>query len=250
MDAVVVVRALRKTYGDVVAVDELNLEVERGTVFGLLGPNGAGKTTSLELIQGLRSPDSGTVEVLGFNPWRDHYRLMQRIGIQLQASTLFPRLTVTETLRLFAAYYDGRCDVDGVISLFSLTEKPRSFVKALSGGQRQRLSMALAFLNDPEVALLDEPTAGLDAQSRLNLWDLIREYRGQGKTILLATHNMDEAQELCDKVAIIDHGRILALDSPVGLIKQHCRAASPGGEPLNVDLEDVFLSLTGRRLRD
>jgi ABC-2 type transport system ATP-binding protein len=209
---------LVKRYGDVLAVDGLTLEVRRGECFGLLGPNGAGKTTTIEILEGLLQPDAGTVEVLGLQ-WRTHEReLRQRLGIQLQETQLSDKLTVAETVRLFRSFYDRGREVAEVIALVELESKRASWVSKLSGGQKQRLAVACALVGDPDLLFLDEPTTGLDPQSRRQLWDVLVAFRQRGGTILITTHYMDEAQVLCDRVAIVDRGRVIALGTPRELI--------------------------------
>jgi ABC-2 type transport system ATP-binding protein len=212
------VSALRKSYGDVVAVNGLDLTVGSGECFGLLGPNGAGKTTTIEICEGLTTPDAGDVEVLGRRWDRDERALRERLGIQLQETQLAEKLTVEETVRLFRSFYARGRDVDEVIDVVQLGEKRRARVGKLSGGQKQRLALACAIVGDPELLFLDEPTTGLDPQSRRQLWDLIVELRASGRSIVLTTHYMDEAERLCDRVAIVDHGRVIALGSPRELI--------------------------------
>jgi ABC-2 type transport system ATP-binding protein len=212
------VRGLRKTYADVVAVDSLDLEVRAGECFGLLGPNGAGKTTTIEICEGLLAPDAGTVEILGMQWARDARALRSRLGIQLQETQLSEKLTVDETVRLFRSFYPSGRSVEEVIGLVQLDEKRRSRVGTLSGGQKQRLAVACALVGDPDLLFLDEPTTGLDPQSRRQLWDIIDTFRSQGGTTVLTTHYMDEAERLCDRVAIVDHGRVIALGTPRELI--------------------------------
>jgi ABC-2 type transport system ATP-binding protein len=215
---------LRKIYTDVVAVDGVDLEVMQGECFGLLGPNGAGKTTTIEICEGLTTPDSGTVELLG-RSWDSHAdELRQRIGIQLQETQFPDKLTVEETVRLFRSFFHRGIAVDEIIQSAQLEEKRKSRVGGLSGGQKQRLAMACALVGDPELLFLDEPTTGLDPQARRHLWDLVDDLKKAGRTIILTTHYMDEAQRLCDRVAIMDHGKIIALGTPQRLI------ASVGGE--------------------
>ena len=209
---------LVKRYGDVVAVDGLALEVRRGECFGLLGPNGAGKTTTIEILEGLLDPDAGSVEVLGLQWRKDERELRQRLGIQLQETQLADKLTVEETVRLFRSFYDRGRDVQDVIALVELESKRTSWVSKLSGGQKQRLAVACALVGDPDLLFLDEPTTGLDPQSRRQLWDVLADFRQRGGTILITTHYMDEAQVLCDRVAIVDRGRVIALGSPRELI--------------------------------
>ena len=212
------VEGLRKRFADVVAVDGLDLTVKSGECFGLLGPNGAGKTTTIEICEGLTDPDSGTVEVLGLRWDRDEQALRQRLGIQLQETKLAEKLTVEETVRLFRSFYARGREVDDVIDVVQLGEKRTARVGKLSGGQKQRLALACAIVGDPELLFLDEPTTGLDPQSRRQLWDLIVELRASGRSIVLTTHYMDEAERLCDRVAIVDHGRVIALGTPRELI--------------------------------
>jgi len=302
-DAIVQVRNLQKRYGPVTAVADVSFDVLRGEIFGILGPNGAGKTTTLEMIEGLRRPDGGTAVVDGIDVGKDSRGVRARIGVQLQEAGFFERLSVEETLRLFGSFHRRRAPVDDLIDRVQLTEKRRSWAGTLSGGQRQRLSIAVALVNDPRIMFLDEPTTGLDPQARRNLWDVIAGFRREGRTVVLTTHYMEEAERLCDRVAIMDHGRIVALDTPRALIHAHAAAttigvtltggqadfvALPGvrrvertnGEVLlsstdplqtvhalmdlnrsdvlhfhqlrveEATLEDVFLHLTGRRLRE
>jgi ABC-2 type transport system ATP-binding protein len=217
-------RGLRKSFGDVVAVDGLDLEVMRGECFGLLGPNGAGKTTTIEICEGLTPPDAGTVELLGLHWAGGENELRQRIGIQLQETQFPEKLTVDETLRLFRSFFRQGLSVEQSVRTAQLEEKRHARVGTLSGGQKQRLAMACALVGDPELLFLDEPTTGLDPQARRHLWDLVDGLKQAGRTIILTTHYMDEAERLCDRVAIMDHGRIIALGSPQQLI------ASTGGE--------------------
>lgn len=217
-------RGLRKAFADVVAVDGLDLEVKRGECFGLLGPNGAGKTTTIEICEGLTTPDAGTIELLGLRWATSANELRQRIGIQLQETQFPDKLTVDETLRLFRSFFRRGISVDESIRTAQLEEKRNSRVGGLSGGQKQRLAMACALVGDPEMLFLDEPTTGLDPQARRHLWDLVDRLKLAGRTIILTTHYMDEAERLCDRVAIMDHGKIIALGTPQQLI------ASIGGE--------------------
>jgi ABC-2 type transport system ATP-binding protein len=216
--SVITVDSLYKHYGDVKAVDGISFEVQEGEIFGFLGPNGAGKTTTIEIIEGYKTPDSGTATVLGLDPRKDGYELKERIGITLQETALYPDLQVGELLRLFASYYRDPADPDALLEMIGLEEKKQAFVRELSGGQRQRLAFVLTLINDPELLFLDEPTAGLDPQSRRALWEWIRLAREKGKTVFLTTHYIEEAEDLCDRVAIIDHGKIIALDTPRRLI--------------------------------
>jgi len=212
------VRGLRKAYADVVAVEALDLEVRAGECFGLLGPNGAGKTTTIEICEGLLAPDAGVVEVFGMQWARDGNALRSRLGIQLQETQLSEKLTVEETVRLFRSFYPAGRTVDEVIGLVQLDEKRKARVGTLSGGQKQRLAVACALVGDPDLLFLDEPTTGLDPQSRRQLWDIIDAFRNEGGTTVLTTHYMDEAERLCDRVAIVDHGRVISLGTPRELI--------------------------------
>jgi ABC-2 type transport system ATP-binding protein len=301
----ILVENLIKTYGGIRAVDGVSFCVERGEVFGMLGPNGAGKTTTTEILEGLRSADSGRAEVLGMDLGREAPRVKQQIGVALQTTSLMPNLTPWELLDLFGSFYATKLAPDSLLDKLGLLEKRNARVQTLSGGQQQRLCVALALVNDPQLVFLDEPTTGLDPQARRSLWEVIREMQSAGKTVFLTTHYMDEAETLCDHVAIMDHGRILALDSPDGLVKSAfperaiefeaptgadpdsfadlpsvTRAANEGdlvvlyssavqktlgalleraeeqGQELGdirirrATLEDVFLKLTGRRIRE
>jgi ABC-2 type transport system ATP-binding protein len=301
------IHGLRKAYGDVVAVDSLDIDVRPQECFGLLGPNGAGKTTTIEICEGLSEHDSGTVEVLGRHWATDAAALRQRIGISLQETQLSEKLTVVETLALFRSFYDQSKTVDEVLSVVQLDEKRSARVSALSGGQKQRLAVACALIGDPELLFLDEPTTGLDPQSRRQMWDVIDRFRNSGRSVVLTTHYMDEAERLCDRIAIIDHGKVIARGTPKELIAslgvEHVVEFSANGDasfslaelkaldgvrdarldagtyslqaselhravpallayltargaPLtelrthSATLEDVFVSLTGRKLRD
>jgi ABC-2 type transport system ATP-binding protein len=236
------VRGLRKAYQDVVAVAGIDLDVRTGECFGLLGPNGAGKTTTIEICEGLTEADAGDVEVLGRRWATDAHALRQRLGIQLQDTQLSDKLTVHETLALFRSFFDQGPEPDAVIALVRLEEKRGARVSTLSGGQKQRLALGCALIGDPELLFLDEPTTGLDPQARRQVWDQIEELKQAGRTIVLTTHYMEEAERLSDRVAVMDHGRIISLGTPAELI------ASLEGE--GDTLEDVFVHLTGRHLRD
>jgi len=304
-EPVIRVTDLKKRYGDVKAVDGVTFEVARGEVFGMLGPNGAGKTTTIEVLEGLRPPDSGSVEVLGLDVCRHPQSIKQRIGVQLQSVSLYPRLTVTELLDLFGSFFAHHVPTKQLIDAVDLGERARAWSMNLSGGQQQRLSIALALVNDPELVFLDEPTTGLDPQARRSLWDLIKGLQERGKSVMLTTHYMEEATELCNRVAIMDHGHILEMGAVSELIGRRFKEravffdstpklpmdqlATLGGvtrtaqedgqtvlysqdvpgtiaallstadglsvEPRNLGirqatLEDVFLDLTGRALRD
>jgi len=216
--SVITVENLYKHYDRVRAVDGISFEVREGEIFGFLGPNGAGKTTTIEIIEGYKTPDSGSVTTLGLDPRQDGYELKERIGIMLQQTSMYPDLKVSELLRLFASYYRRAVDLDALLEMIGLEEKKGAFIRELSGGQRQRVVFVLTLINDPELLFLDEPTAGLDPQSRRAIWDWIRLAREKGKTVFLTTHYIEEAEDLCDRVAIIDHGKIIALDTPKRLM--------------------------------
>jgi ABC-2 type transport system ATP-binding protein len=233
------VRNLRKTYKDVVAVDGIHLEVRAGECFGLLGPNGAGKTTTIEICEGLTEPDSGEVELLGMR-WSSHAAaLRERLGIQLQETQLSEKLTVIETLRLFRSFFRQGPGADDAIRIVQLEEKRDARVGNLSGGQKQRLALACALVGDPDLLFLDEPTTGLDPQARRQLWDLIEEFKAAGRTILLTTHYMEEAERLCGRVAIMDHGKVIAHGTPRELIAsigvEHVVEFSAGNAALDLD---------------
>jgi ABC-2 type transport system ATP-binding protein len=285
----ITVSGLTKRYGDHLAVDAVSFEVRDGESFGILGPNGAGKTTTLEMIEGLRRPDGGDVTVLGRPVWPDPRDIQSSIGVQLQSTALFDKLSARELLELFAQFYgrtDGTERTAYALQLVGLESKAESQAEEMSGGQKQRLAIALALVHDPEVVFLDEPTTGLDPQARRNLWDVIRAINGEGgKTVVLTTHYLEEAEELCDRVAIMDHAKVIALDTPAGLIASlgaDVRISyAEGGEEKVVyahdaqaavleilqrardqdavigdlsvrgpSLEDVFLNLTGRAFRE
>src|SRR5499427_5573862 len=220
---VIQVSGVRKTYGRTIAVDEVSFEVNDGEIFGLIGPNGAGKTTTMECIEGLRKPDRGTISVLGLDPVRDVYRLQERVGVQLQQAQLQKRIKVWEAIDLWATLYRRpRQDGERLLEQLGLAEKRNAWFMTLSGGQKQRLFIALALINDPEVVFLDELTTGLDPQARRAIWELVRGIRDRGKTVFMTTHLMEEAERLCDRVAIIDHGRIVDVDTPAALVARHC----------------------------
>jgi ABC-2 type transport system ATP-binding protein len=304
-DPVIRVRGLTKRYGDVEAVAGIDFEVAKGEIFGLLGPNGAGKTTTVEILEGLRKPDGGEVSVLGVDVTRHADQLKPRIGVSLQTAALYPKLTVTELIDLFRSFYPRSRSTEELIDALELGERRAARSEVLSGGQRQRLAVALSLVNDPELVFLDEPTTGLDPAARRSLWDIVRGFRAQGRSVLLTTHYMEEAEILCDRLAIMDHGRILEMGTVEELISKHYQertvrfdrleglvqdelatlpavtsvkedsdevliytrdpgktigalldlADSRGLEPQNLairraTLEDVFLDLTGRALRD
>ncbi len=301
---VIRVSAIRKTYGRTVAIDDVSLAVDEGEIFGLIGPNGAGKTTTLECIEGVRTPDRGSVSILGLDPYRQVRQVQDRIGVQLQAAQLQKRVKVWEAIDLWASLYSRRLDGDELLEQLGLSEKRNAWFMTLSGGQKQRLFIALALINDPEVVFLDELTTGLDPQARRAIWDLVRGIRARGKTVFLTTHLMEEAERLCDRVAILEHGRIIDIDTPRRLVQRHCPQRTivvvtdhPGADDvfrriagiqevtrangeitvhgagddlvtnviqclsehsirvtdfrtINPNLEDVFLTLTGRSIRD
>src|SRR4029077_7706425 len=223
VDPVIRVSGCRKTYGSTGAVDEVSFEVYDGEIFGLIGPNGAGKTTTMECIEGLRRPDRGTISVLGLDPFRQVYQLQERIGVQLQQAQLQKRIKVWEAVDLWASLYQKKAiDGENLLTQLGLADKRGAWFMNLSGGQKQRLFIALALINDPEVVFLDELTTGLDPQSRRTIWELVRGIRERGKTVFLTTHLMEEAERLCDRVAIIEHGRIIDMDTPERLVARHC----------------------------
>ena len=304
MRPVIQVSAVRKSYGKTVAVAEATFEVNEGEIFGLIGPNGAGKTTTMECIEGLRKPDHGSIAVLALDPFRDVYKLQNRIGVQLQQAQLQKRIKVWEAVDLWASLYRRKAaDGDRLLRQLGLEDKRNAWFMNLSGGQKQRLFIALALINDPEIVFLDELTTGLDPQARRTIWDLVRGIRERGKTVFLTTHLMEEAERLCDRVAIMEHGRIIDIDTPANLVLRHCpertvvvEVSDPAAaEPFNLiprververdgsrftiygrgdlvtevihclsenqmrvtdfrailpNLEDVFLKLTGRSIRE
>ncbi len=305
VETVVEVKDLFKAYGDIKAVNGISFNITKGEIFGMLGPNGAGKSTTVEIIEGLRNADRGSATVLGMNIFKDTRTVKERIGVQSQSPALFPDLKVRETINFFRSLYKKSVPTSQIIDLASLQESQDVLFRNLSGGQQQRLSVALAFVNDPEIVLLDEPTTGLDPQARRAMWEVIETFRNRGKTVLLTTHYMEEAQILCDRIAIMDYGKIIALASPQQLIESNAKESAvqfkmkeyPGDEVLaglpdiskiikegdnivvytnniasvisgllglasqrstelselsvrQATLEDVFLKLTGKRIRD
>lgn len=220
MNAIVQVDGLRKTYGTTVAVEEVSFHVSEGEIFGMVGPNGAGKTTTIECVEGLRKPDQGTLRVLGIDPQSESKTLRTRVGMQLQQSNLPDRMKVWEALDLYASFYPKAVDWEKLLTQLGLDEKRNTPFAKLSGGQKQRLFIALALLPDPQLIFLDELTTGLDPQARHTIWDLVRDVRDRGKTIILTTHFMEEAEKLCDRIAILDRGRIVAMDTPPNLIRE------------------------------
>jgi ABC-2 type transport system ATP-binding protein len=220
---VIQVSGIRKTYGRTVAVDDVSFEVNDGEIFGLIGPNGAGKTTTMECVEGIRKPDRGTISVLGLDPFRQVYKLQDRIGVQLQQAQLQKRIKVWEAIDLWASLYKKKpADAERLLDQLGLADKRDAWFMNLSGGQKQRLFIALALINDPEVVFLDELTTGLDPQARRAIWELVRGIRERGKTVFLTTHLMEEAERLCDRVAIIERGRIIDIDTPQRLVDRHC----------------------------
>jgi ABC-2 type transport system ATP-binding protein len=236
---------LRKTYGFTIAVDDVSFEVARGEIFGLLGPNGAGKTTTIECATGLRAPDSGTVRVTGLDPQRDRERLRQVVGVQLQASALPGMAKVSEVLRLYRSFYRHPADVGELVRVLGLAGKLNSYYRSLSGGQKQRLSIALALIGRPEVALLDEMTTGLDPQARLDTWELIEGVRDRGATIVLVTHSLEEAARLCGRVALLDRGRVVATGTPAGLAQRAGGGQRMGFVPSAPFDDQVLTTLPG-----
>jgi ABC-2 type transport system ATP-binding protein len=223
MNQVIRVSGIRKTYGRTVAVDEVSFEVNEGEIFGLIGPNGAGKTTTMECVEGVRKLDRGNILVLGLDPFRDVYKLQERIGVQLQQAQLQKRIKVWEAVDLWASLYKKKAvDAERLLEQLGLADKREAWFMNLSGGQKQRLFIALALINDPEVVFLDELTTGLDPQARRAISELVRQIRERGKTVFLTTHLMEEAEKLCDRVAIIEHGKIIDVDTPERLVKKHC----------------------------
>jgi ABC-2 type transport system ATP-binding protein len=233
---VILVSELRKAYGTTVAVDGISFEVQQGEFFGILGPNGAGKTTTLEALEGLRQPDSGQLSVFGLPPWPRNPALLPRIGVQLQSSSFFERLTAREQIRTFASLYGVTARrADEMLGVVGLDDQANVRAEKLSGGQGQRLSIACALVHDPELVFLDEPTGALDPQARRNLWDLLRQINADGRTVLLTTHHMDEAETLCDRVAIMDHGKVLELGPPAALVREI-------DQPVRISIESGLLT--------
>lgn len=221
MTAAITADGIRQRYGDVQAVDGVSLTVETGEFYGILGPNGAGKTTTLEILEGIRKPDEGRIELLGMAPWPRNRDLLPRIGVQFQASAFFNKLTARETIRTFASFYGvGPKRADAMLERVGLTDSASVMTDKMSGGQAQRLSIACALAHDPELVFLDEPTTGLDPQARRNLWDLLRDINGEGRTVVLTTHYLDEAEILCDRVSVMDHGKVLKTGTPAALVRE------------------------------
>jgi ABC-2 type transport system ATP-binding protein len=253
--SVISVSCIRKAYGRTIAIDDVSFDVHEGEIFGLIGPNGAGKTTTMECVEGLRPSDAGTISVLGLDPRRDVYALQNRIGVQLQEAQLQKRIKVKEAVGLWASLYKRPLDGDHLLEQLGLIDKRNAWFMTLSGGQKQRLFIALALINDPELVFLDELTTGLDPQARRAIWELVRGIRGRGKTVFLTTHLMEEAERLCDRVAIIDHGRIVDIGTPGELIQRHAPEQTivvATDDPASADLfrlipeADLVASLDGR----
>ncbi|MFC2058718.1 ABC transporter ATP-binding protein [Chloroflexota bacterium] len=242
---VIKVSDLFMSYGDIKAVDGISIDVKEGEVFGMLGPNGAGKTTTVEIIEGLRTPDSGSVTVLDMDALKNVREVKERIGVQLQTPALFPTLNVQEIVDFFSSLYKKALPASEIIALVSLQESRNVLMKNLSGGQQQRLSVALAFVNDPDIVFLDEPTTGLDPQARRAMWDVIDTFRKTGKTIFLTTHYMEEAERLCDRIAIMDHGKIIALGRPQHMIKEHFKESAIQFKMTNYPGQEVLTGLDG-----
>ena len=248
---IIKVNNLIKTYDGVNAVDDISFEVKEGEIFGLLGPNGAGKTTTMEIIETLRKPTSGDIHVDGIDIVKHPWEVKGRIGVQLQDAGYYPELTLVDLLKMFGDLYQVDVDPAAILKKFSLEEKNKSPWNKLSGGQKQRFSLATTLIHDPKIIFLDEPTTGLDPQARANLWDEIQKIHKEGRTIVLTTHYMEEAQVLCDRVAIMDVGKIINVDSPGKLVDELIESGFEKKEEVKkADLEDVFLELTGRHLRD
>ncbi len=249
--SIISVKNLTKKYGDFTAVSNISFEVFENEIFGLLGPNGAGKSTTLEIIETLRTKTSGTINVAGFNLDNQANEIKKIIGVQLQSSGFYPGLNLVELIQLFCGLYNEEVNAMELLQQVNLTDKAKAKYKELSGGQKQRFSIATTLINKPRIIFLDEPTTGLDPQARRNLWDLIRHIRSIGTTVILTTHYMDEAELLCDRVAIIDHGKIITIDTPDTLIDN---LVSSGFEKpkvvKNANLEDVFINLTGHAIRE
>ena len=248
---IIQVHDLRKSYGDLKAVDGISFGVSAGEVFGILGPNGAGKTTTVEILEGMRAPDSGIAVVNGIDVQRDPRAVKKIIGIQLQSSAFFDRLSLVEILDVMASLYHRRIDALVLLRDVELDDRADALFKELSGGQKQRFSVASTLVNDPILLFLDEPTTGLDPQARRHMWELVQRFKSEGRTVLLTTHYMEEAEELCDRVAIMDHGKIVAMDRPAALVDSLLTRGFQKERTENLaNLEDVFLDLTGRALRE
>ncbi len=248
---IIQVDGLRKSYGGLMAVDGVSFDVGSGEVFGILGPNGAGKTTTVEILEGMRAPDSGMALVNGIDVQKDPRAVKKIIGIQLQSSAFFDRLNLAEILDVMASIYHKQIDASELLGSVELADRAKSLFRDLSGGQKQRFSVASTLVNDPVLLFLDEPTTGLDPQARRHMWELIKQFKSEGRTVLLTTHYMEEASELCDRVAIMDHGKIVAMDRPAALVDDLInRGFQKERIETQANLEDVFLDITGRALQD
>ena len=248
---IIQVHDLRKSYGDLKAVDGISFGVSAGEVFGILGPNGAGKTTTVEILEGMRAPDSGIAVVNGIDVQKDPRAVKKIIGIQLQSSAFFDRLSLVEILDVMASLYHRQIDALVLLRDVELDDRADALFKELSGGQKQRFSVASTLVNDPILLFLDEPTTGLDPQARRHMWELVQRFKSEGRTVLLTTHYMEEAEELCDRVAIMDHGKIVAMDRPAALVDSLLTRGFQKERTEDLaNLEDVFLDLTGRALRE
>jgi len=248
---IIEVKNLVMKYGDLTAVDNISFDVYEGEIFGLLGPNGAGKTTTLEIMETLRTATSGEVYIDKLSVSKDREKVKNIIGVQLQQSGFYPGINLTELIHLFAGLYNVKVNPGEILEMVGLTEKAKSVYKNLSGGQKQRFAVATTLINQPRVVFLDEPTTGLDPQARINLWDLVKNIQSRGTTAVITTHYMDEAEKLCNRVGIIDSGKIIAIDSPDGLIDNLLNSGFERNEKVrHATLEDVFLNLTGKELRD
>jgi ABC transporter related protein len=251
MSNIIDVHGLTKRYGDQTVVKGIDFSVEKGEIFGILGPNGAGKTTTLEMLEALRTIDDGTAVIDGIDVAKHPKKIKDIIGIQLQSTNFYDHLTLTEQLKMFASLYGSKVDVAALLAKVQLTEKAKNYVEQLSGGQKQRFAIASTLVNSPKVLFLDEPTTGLDPQARRNLWELIKQIREEGVTIVLTTHYMDEAELLCDRLAIMDNGQIITTDSPHNLIQQLLKRGFKKKQVVEqANLEDVFIDLTGKAIRD
>ncbi len=251
MSNIIDVHGLTKRYGDQTVVKGIDFSVKKGEIFGILGPNGAGKTTTLEMLEALRTIDDGTAVIDGIDVAKHPKKIKDIIGIQLQSTNFYDHLTLTEQLKMFASLYGGKVDVAALLAKVQLTEKAKNYVEQLSGGQKQRFAIASTLVNSPKVLFLDEPTTGLDPQARRNLWELIKQIREEGVTIVLTTHYMDEAELLCDRLAIMDNGQIITTDSPHNLIQQLLKRGFKKKQVVEqANLEDVFIDLTGKAIRD
>ena len=245
------VENLKKNYDDFEAVRGISFDVSKGEVFGLLGPNGAGKTTTVEILEGIRKPSSGKAIINHLDVVKDSKAVKNIIGVQLQSVNFFEMLSIYEIVELFSVLYSSKSNIDDLLKRVGLYEKKKSYFKPLSGGQKQRLSIAVALVNNPKVLFFDEPTTGLDPQARRNMWDLIKSFQKDGKTIVLTTHYMEEAEELCDRVAIIDEGKIIKINSPENLIEELTKSGFKTSKKIRAaTLEDVFINLTGKSLRE